>query len=84
MGHRLNMGLDLRSLFGLHVHSCTHWLRPRNSPPPPSFGLIYEGAIGQNRRHLIVTPWIDQHASVGAVNFANLAGGGGGLINILH
>ncbi len=26
--HRLNMELDL------HVHSCTHWLRPRNPPPP--------------------------------------------------
>jgi hypothetical protein len=28
--HRLNMALDLQSLFGLHVQSCTHWL----SPPP--------------------------------------------------
>ncbi len=28
------------------VYSCTHWLRPCN-PPPPAFGLIYEGAIGQ-------------------------------------
>ncbi len=27
--------------------SCTHWLRPRN--PPPAFGLIYDGAIGQPR-----------------------------------
>ncbi len=44
----LSMELDLQSLFGLHVHSCTHWLRPRN-PPPPAFGLIYEGAIGQPR-----------------------------------
>jgi len=25
----LNMKLDLQSLFGLRVHSCTHWLRPR-------------------------------------------------------
>jgi hypothetical protein len=24
--HRLNMELDLQSLFGLHVHSCSHWL----------------------------------------------------------
>ncbi len=24
----------LNSLFGLHVHSCTHWLRPRTSLPP--------------------------------------------------
>ncbi len=29
--HRLNMELDLQSLFELHVHSCTHWL----NPPPP-------------------------------------------------
>jgi hypothetical protein len=39
------MELDLQSLFGLHVHSCTHWLRPSNPPPPPpAFGLIYEDA----------------------------------------
>ncbi len=46
-----NMELDLQSLFGLHVHSCSHWPRPRNPPPPhsPAFGLIYEGAIGQPR-----------------------------------
>jgi hypothetical protein len=47
--HRLNIELDLQRLFGIHVYSCTHWLRPRNSPPPPSFGLIYESAIGQLR-----------------------------------
>ncbi len=43
-GHRLNMELDLQSLFGHRVHSCTycHWLR---LPPPPAFGLIYEGAL---------------------------------------
>jgi hypothetical protein len=45
--HRLNVELDLQSLFGLHVlvQSCIHWLRPWT--PPPAFGLIYEGAIGQ-------------------------------------
>ncbi len=37
------MDFIYKVLFGLHVHSCTHWLRPRN----PAFGLIYEGAIGQ-------------------------------------
>jgi hypothetical protein len=42
------MELDLQSLFGLRVHSCTDWLRPGN-PPSPAFGLIYEGAIGQPR-----------------------------------
>jgi hypothetical protein len=30
---RLNMELDLQSLFGLDVHSCTHWLRHRTPPP---------------------------------------------------
>ncbi len=29
---RLNMELDRQSLFGLPVHSCTHWLIPRNHP----------------------------------------------------
>jgi hypothetical protein len=46
---RLNVDLDLQSLFGLYVHSCTDWLRPHNPPPYPAFGLIYEGAIGQPR-----------------------------------
>ncbi len=38
--YRLNMELDLQSLFGLHVYSCTHWLRPRNPAPSSAFGLI--------------------------------------------
>jgi hypothetical protein len=42
--HRLNIELDRQSLFELRVHSCTHWPRP---PPPPAFGLIFDGAIGQ-------------------------------------
>ncbi len=55
---RLKMELDLQSLFGLYVYSCTHWLRHSRSPIPPEFGLIYEGAIGQPRQtHLFVTPW---------------------------
>jgi hypothetical protein len=34
------MELDLQSLFGLHVYSCTHWLRPPQPPPliPPHLG----------------------------------------------
>jgi hypothetical protein len=46
------MELDLQSLFGLlctSSHCCTHLLRPRNSPPHPAFGLVYECAIGQPR-----------------------------------
>ncbi len=55
--HRLNMGLDLQSLYGHHVHSCTHWLRPRNRNPPPRIWAhirIYEGAIGQPRKTLLL------------------------------
>ncbi len=54
--HRLTMESDLQSLFGLHVHSCTRWLRPRN-PPPPAFGRIYTRAllVSQDRRHIFVT-----------------------------
>jgi hypothetical protein len=50
--------LDLQSLFGLHVHSCTHWLRPYNPPTPPSPILgSYTRAllVSQDRRHLFVT-----------------------------
>jgi hypothetical protein len=59
--HRLNMELDLQSLFGLHVYSCTHWPTPHNPPPPhpPAFGLIYctrALLVSQDRRHLFVTP----------------------------
>ncbi len=34
--------VDLQSLFGLHVNSYTHWLRPCNltSPPPPLWAHI--------------------------------------------
>ncbi len=48
-GHRLNMELDLQSLFGL---LCTAVLRLAETPQlplPPAFGLIYEAAIGQPR-----------------------------------
>ncbi len=50
--HRLNMDLDLQCLFGLHVNSCTHQLRP--SQPLPLIPCIWAhlGAIGrQYRRH---------------------------------
>jgi hypothetical protein len=32
--HRLNMELDLQSLFSLYKHSCTHWLGPHNPSAP--------------------------------------------------
>ncbi len=39
------------------MHSCTHWLRPRNSPLPPHLGSYTRALLlSQNRRHLFVTP----------------------------
>ncbi len=52
--------VDLQSLFGLLFYSCTHWLRPRNSPlPPPQHLGSYTRTlfVNQDRRHLFVTPW---------------------------
>ena len=52
--HRLNMELDLQSFFGLHEHSCTHWLRSRT--PPPSLGSYTRVLlVSQDRRHLFMT-----------------------------
>jgi hypothetical protein len=59
--HRLNMELDLHSFcLGSCVHSCTYWLRPRNSPLlPPQWGSYTRALLGsQDRRLLFVTPWI--------------------------
>jgi hypothetical protein len=43
---RLNMEVDLQSIFGSmsrDVKSCSYSLRPRNSLPPPAFGLVLRG-----------------------------------------
>ncbi len=44
---------DFQSLFGLHVTRCAQLYslaEARNPPPhPPALGLVYEGAIGQQR-----------------------------------
>ncbi len=47
--HRLNMELDLRSLFGLLCTAVLIGWDPATHPFPPAFGLIYEGAIGLPR-----------------------------------
>jgi hypothetical protein len=50
------------------VYSCTHWLRPRNSPAPPAFGLVYEYLlISQDRRH-----WYLWWSSYGGKLFSNI------------
>jgi hypothetical protein len=46
--HRLNMELDLQSLFGLHVYSCTYWLAEAPQLPPPAIPP-HLGAICQLR-----------------------------------
>jgi hypothetical protein len=54
------MELDLQNLYGLHVHSCTHWLKPRNHPPsiPLHLGSYTRALlVRQDRRHLFVNPW---------------------------
>ncbi len=65
--HRLNMELVLHSLFGLHVYSCAHGLRPRNTPPPlpPHWGSNTRALlVSQDRRHLFVTPWLGQSPKI--------------------
>jgi hypothetical protein len=47
--HRLNMDSDLQSLFGLHVHNCTHWLRP-----PQTHHLTFPH-LGSYTRTLLVS-----------------------------
>ncbi len=54
--HRLNMELDIQSLFGLHVHSSTNWLRPRKPPPPHLGSYTMALLVNQERRHLFVSP----------------------------
>jgi hypothetical protein len=63
--HRLNMELDLHSLFWHQVHSdiCTHfWLRPHDTPPPPQprnwahIRGLYWSMVSQDKRHLFVNP----------------------------
>ncbi len=49
------------------MYSCTHWLRPRNNPPPPFPTRLgsYTRAllVSQDRRHLFVTPWFTVSAA---------------------
>jgi hypothetical protein len=57
------MELYLRSLYRLHVfhahlHSYTHWLRPRNPPPSHLDSYAIALLVSEDRRHLFVTPWI--------------------------
>ncbi len=54
------MELDLQSLFELHVHSCSRWLRDRNPPPSsPQLGSYTRAlVVSQDRWHLFVPSWV--------------------------
>jgi hypothetical protein len=51
--HRLNVELDLQTLFGLHVHTAQLYSFSLAETPPPFPRIwaytVYEGAIGQPR-----------------------------------
>ncbi len=55
--HMLNKEVDLQK-FICDVHSCTHWLWPRNSPLPPHLDSYTRALlVSKERRHLFATPW---------------------------
>ncbi len=56
--HRLNMELDLRSLFGLLCTAVLIGWDP-TTPLPPHLGSYTRSLlVSQDRRHLFVTPWL--------------------------
>ncbi len=57
VSHRLNMEVDLQSLFGLHVTWCAQLCSLAETPQPPN-PPVYEGAmVSKDRRHLFANPW---------------------------
>ncbi len=49
----------------LDVHSCTHWLRPRNPPLPPHWDSYTRALLfSKYRWHLFATPWFPGSGSV--------------------
>jgi hypothetical protein len=77
--HRLNKELDLQSLFGLLVHSCTHWLRPRNPLPPSPHSWVHVRGRGYWSAKiddiLFETPWWqlpDRYMYLDRMIFSNL------------
>jgi hypothetical protein len=60
--HRLNMELDLQSLFGLHVLIYTHWLRPRNPHPSPRIWAHIRGRYWSDKKDdIFFDPLATQH-----------------------
>jgi hypothetical protein len=59
------MELALQSLFGLHVQSCTHWLRPCNPLPSSRIWTRIRGRYWSAKIddiHLFVTPCLGSSA----------------------
>jgi hypothetical protein len=60
--HRLNMELDLHSVFGLLCTAVLVAETPQPPPPPipPHLGSYMRALlVSQDRRHLFGTPWLD-------------------------
>ncbi len=62
VSHRLNMEVDLQSLFGLHVTWCSQLQSLAVTPQPPPSPRIWTRIkrallVSRDRRHLFVTPW---------------------------
>ncbi len=63
--HRLNMEVDLQSLFGLRVTWCAHLFSLAETPQlPPSPRILTRITrallVSKDRRHLFATPWVAQ------------------------
>ncbi len=57
--HRLNIELDLRSLFGLLCKAVLIGWDPATSPIPPHLGSHTRALlVSQDRRHLFATTWL--------------------------
>jgi hypothetical protein len=59
------------------MYSCTHCLRPRNSPLPPAIGLIYRALLVNHTEYTELKPLLSGVHSVMRVKSV-LAGEGGG------
>jgi hypothetical protein len=57
--------LDLQSLSGLYVHSCTHWLRPYPRIWAHTYCMYTRALlVSLDKRHLFVTPWVSPSPSL--------------------
>ncbi len=68
--HKLNIELDLQSIFGLLCTAVLIGWDPAIPPLPPHLAHWLTLLVSQDRRHLYVTPWF--HMSVNLTNEAVL------------